>query len=60
MLEPGKAALIVIGIDKGAEQLERAATRAEQGTLKRQFGDWDEAEQDALAAIEREQAAPVA
>jgi uncharacterized membrane protein len=58
MLEPGKAALIVIGIDKDAEQIERAATRAEQRTLKRQFGDWDEAEQDALAAIE--QSAPVA
>ena len=39
--------------------IERAATRAEQHTLKRQFGDWDEAEQDAFSAIEREQAAPV-
>jgi uncharacterized membrane protein len=60
MLEPGKAALIVIGIDKDAEQIERAATRAETHTLKREFGDWDEAERDALEAIEREQAAPVA
>jgi uncharacterized membrane protein len=53
MLAPGKAALIVVGIDKDAEQIERAATRAEQRTLKRQFGDWDEAEQDALESIAR-------
>jgi len=59
MLEPGKAALIVIGIDKDAEQIERAATRAERHALKRQFGDWDEAEQDALDAIAREQAEPM-
>jgi uncharacterized membrane protein len=60
MLEPGKAALIVIGIDKDAEQIERAATRAEKHVLKREFGDWDDAEQEALAAIERAEPAPVA
>ena len=60
MLEPGKAALIVIGIDKDAEQIERAATRAQQHVLKREFGDWDEAEAEALAAIERAEPAPVA
>ena len=59
LLEPGKAALIVIGIDKDAEQIERALTRAEQHVLKRDVGDWDEAEQEALAAIERAEAAPV-
>ena len=59
LLEPGKAALIVIGIDKDAEQIERAATRAQQHVLKREFGDWDEAEQEALAAIERAEPAPV-
>ncbi len=59
MLEPGKAALIVIGIDKDAEQIERALTRAEQHTLKRDVGDWDEAEQEALSAIERVEGAPV-
>ena len=58
MLEPGKAALIVIGIDKDAEQIERAATRAERHVLKREFGDWDEAEAEALAAIERAEPAP--
>ena len=60
LLEPGKAALIVIGIDKDAEQIERALTRAEQHVLKRDVGDWDEAEQEALSAIERAEAAPVA
>ena len=55
MLEPGKAALVVIGIDKDAEQIERAASRAEQHVLKREVGDWDEAEQEALASIERAQ-----
>ena len=59
MLEPGKAALIVIGIDKDAEQIERAATRAERHVLRREFGDWDEAEQEALAAIARVESAPV-
>jgi uncharacterized membrane protein len=59
MLEPGKAALIVIGVDKDAEQIERAATRAQQHVFKRAVGDWDEAEQEALAAIERAEAAPV-
>ncbi len=53
LLEPGKAALIVVGVDVDAEQIERAATRAEQHTLKRGFGDWDEAEQEALSAIGR-------
>ena len=58
MLAPGKAALIVIGIDKDAEQIERALTRAEQHVLKRAVGDWDEAEQEALAAMERAEATP--
>jgi uncharacterized membrane protein len=53
MLEPGKAALVVIGIDTDAEQIERAATHAEQHVLKREVGDWDEAEREALASIER-------
>ncbi len=59
LLEPGKAALIVVGIDNDAEQIERALTHAEQHVLKRDVGDWDEAEQEALSAIERAEAAPV-
>jgi uncharacterized membrane protein len=58
LLEPGKAALIVIGIDKDADQIERAATRAQRHVFQRAVGDWDEAEQEALAAIERAEAAP--
>ena len=54
-----KAALIVIGIDKDAEQSERALARAEQHMLKRDVGDWDEAEREALSAIERAEASPV-
>ena len=41
----------VIGIDRDAEQIERAATRAKDSILKREFGDFEEAEQEALAAI---------
>jgi uncharacterized membrane protein len=53
MLEPGTTALVVIGIDNDAEAIERAAVHARTHTLKRQFGDWDEAEQDALESIAR-------
>jgi uncharacterized membrane protein len=53
MLKPGNAALVVIGIDKDAEQIERAATNAEQHVLNREVGDWDEAEQEAMASIQR-------
>jgi uncharacterized membrane protein len=53
MLEPGTTALVVIGIDTDAEAIERAAVRAKEHTLKRSFGDWDEAEQDALDSIAR-------
>ena len=51
MLEPGNAALVVVGIDRDADQIERACTGAKTHTLKRQFGDWDEAERDALESI---------
>jgi uncharacterized membrane protein len=53
LLEPGTTALVVIGIDNDAEAIERAAERARVHTLKREFGDWDEAEQDALESIAR-------
>jgi hypothetical protein len=36
-----------------AEAIERAADRAKPHTLKRQLGDWDKAEQDALESIAR-------
>jgi hypothetical protein len=47
------------GAAKDAEQIERALTRAQQHTLKRDVGDWDEAEQEALAGMERAEPAPV-
>jgi hypothetical protein len=53
MLEPGTTALVVVGVDTDAEAIEGAADRAKDHTLKREFGDWDEAEQDALASIAR-------
>jgi hypothetical protein len=33
--------------------IERAAEHAKEHTLKREFGDWDVAERDALASIAR-------
>ena len=42
-----------------AEQIERAATGAQQHVLRRDFGDWDEAEEAALAAIVRAERAQV-
>jgi uncharacterized membrane protein len=53
LLDEGTAALVVIGIDHDAERIEQAATRSKRHVLKREFGDFDEAEQEALAAIEK-------
>jgi uncharacterized membrane protein len=53
LLDDGTAALVVVGVDRDADRIERAATRAKQSVLKREFGDFDEAEQEALAAIEQ-------
>jgi uncharacterized membrane protein len=51
MLNEGDSAVVVVGVDNDAEQVESAATRARSHVLKRQVGDWNDAEQDALAAI---------
>jgi hypothetical protein len=53
MLEPGTAPLVVIGIDIDAEAIESVAEHAREHTLKREFGDWDAAEHDALESIAR-------
>ena len=53
MLEPGTTALVVIGVDHDAEEIESAARRAKAHVLKRDVGDWDEAEQEALDSIAR-------
>lgn len=53
LLDEGDAALVVVGIDRDAERVQEAATRAKNSVLKREFGDFDEAEQEALEAIEQ-------
>ena len=53
LLDQGDAALVVIGIDRDADRVEEAATRAKDSVLKREVGDCDEAEQDAAEAIEQ-------
>jgi hypothetical protein len=51
-LNEGTAALVVVGIDNDAELIEDGAMRSKRHVLKREFGDFDEAEQEALVAIE--------
>ena len=53
LLDQGDAALVVVGIDRDADRIKRAATHAKDSALKRDFGDFDEAEQDALASIKQ-------
>ena len=56
-LNEGDAAVVVIGIDNDAARVGAAATRAKDHVLKRTVGDWEEAEQDALTAVKRAEAA---
>jgi uncharacterized membrane protein len=56
MLEDGDSAVVVVGIDTDAEQIEAAATHQRDYVLKRNVGDWDDAEQDALAAVKTAEA----
>ena len=51
MLDEGTAALIVIGIDKDAERVEKAVAKATKYATKRVSGDADEAEHEALAVM---------
>jgi uncharacterized membrane protein len=55
MLNEGDSAVVVVGIDNDAEQVEKAATRARDHVLNRAVGDWDDAEQDALEAIKQDE-----
>lgn len=50
-LEEGTAALIVVGVDKDAERVEKAAEKATKFTTKQVEGDYEEAERDALETI---------
>ena len=58
MLNEGDSAVVIVGIDNDAEQVESAATRARDHVLKREVGDWDDAEQDALEAVKQAEAVP--
>jgi uncharacterized membrane protein len=55
LLDRGDAALVVIGIDQDAERIEGAITGARARELRRSVGDWEEAEQEAMMAIEQAQ-----
>ena len=52
LLDRGNAALIVVGIDHDAEQIEAAATNAKEHVLRRlRHTDWEEAERDAVDSM---------
>jgi uncharacterized membrane protein len=53
MLSEGDAALIVVGVDKDAARVGQVATRAKKSVTKRIEGDFEEAEREAVAAIEQ-------
>jgi uncharacterized membrane protein len=50
-LQEGTAALIVIGINKDAARVQKAAERASRFTTKRVEGDYSQAEDDALSTM---------
>jgi len=52
LLDRGNAALIVVGIDHDAEQIQAAAINAKEHVLRRlRHTDWDEAERDAVESM---------
>jgi len=51
MLDDGDAALVVVGLDRDADRIEEALTRSKRHVLKREVGDFESAEQDALEAM---------
>lgn len=51
MLDEGTAALIVIGVDKDAERVEKTIARATRYATKRIDADADEAESEAIAVM---------
>jgi uncharacterized membrane protein len=58
LLKDGDAAVVVIGIDKDADQIAAVASHARERVLKRSVGDWDAAEDDALEALKQAEAVP--
>jgi len=51
LLNEGEAAVVVIGVDKDAEQVEQVINFAREHVLTRDIGDWDAAEKEALEAL---------
>jgi uncharacterized membrane protein len=51
MLDEGAAALIVVGVDKDAERVEKTAAKAMKYATKRVGGDAEEAEHEAIAVM---------
>jgi len=51
MLDEGSAALIVVGVDKDAQRIEKAAARGRRHSTKQVAGNSDEAEAEALATM---------
>jgi uncharacterized membrane protein len=59
-LQPGEAALIVIGIDEDAAKIEEATGAAKSHVTKHLEGsDFEEAEREALASLEEQERTPV-
>lgn len=50
-LEQGTTALIVIGVNKDADRVQKAAVKAAKHTTKRIEGDYEEAEHEAIAVM---------
>lgn len=50
-LDEGTAVLIVVGVDKDAQRVEKAAEKAAKFTTKKVEGDYEDAERDALDTI---------
>jgi uncharacterized membrane protein len=50
-LEEGTTALIVIGVNKDADRVQKAAARAAKRMTKRIEGDYEEAEQEAITTM---------
>ena len=50
-LGEGRTALIVIGVNKDADRVQKAVARASRHTTKRIEGDHEEAEHDAMATM---------
>jgi uncharacterized membrane protein len=53
LLDEGQAALIVVGVDKDAERIEKALTKAQRSMTKRVDADFEEAEREASTELQR-------